>query len=132
MSEENVEAIRRVYERWREGDLRADDDLLDPLILFVVSPEFPDTGTYLGLEALADYTRALLESWTSLTIEAEAFTDAGNTIVASVLQSGVGAGSGAATEFRFFHVWTFRGRKVIRVESFRERVDALEVAGLSE
>jgi hypothetical protein len=33
---------------------------------------------------------------------------------------------------RYFQVWSFRGDKVIRLESFRERVDALEAAGLRE
>ena len=50
MSEENVDAIRGVYERWSEGDFRAGADLFDPLILFVMRPEFPDAGTYLGPE----------------------------------------------------------------------------------
>jgi hypothetical protein len=33
---------------------------------------------------------------------------------------------------RYFTVWSSRGNKVIRIESFRERDEALEAAGLSE
>jgi hypothetical protein len=33
---------------------------------------------------------------------------------------------------RYFTLWTFRGRKVIRIESFPERAQALEAAGLRE
>jgi hypothetical protein len=29
-------------------------------------------------------------------------------------------------------LWTFRGRKVIRIESFRQRADALDAAGLRD
>ena len=50
----------------------------------------------------------------------------------AVLQRGVGDGSGLATEFRYFQVWSFRGRKVIRLENFRERAEALEAVGLGE
>ncbi len=50
----------------------------------------------------------------------------------AVCQRGVGSGSGAPTEFRYFHVWSFRGRKVIRLESVRERSEAFEVVGLGE
>ena len=32
----------------------------------------------------------------------------------------------------FFTLWTLRGGKVIRIESFRERAEALEAAGLRE
>ena len=130
MSQENVETIRSVYERWAEGDFRADVDLLDPLVVFVMRPEFPDAGTYLGLERVAEYTRGFLEPWTHITIVAEEITGAGDSVVVAVRQSGVGSGSGAATEFRYFHVWSFRGSRVIRLENFRERAEAFEAVGL--
>jgi ketosteroid isomerase-like protein len=86
MSQQNVEVVRNVYERWSQGDFRAGVDVVDPLILFVLRPEFPDAGTYLGLERLAEYTRGLLEPWTRFTIEAEELADAGDSVVAAVLQ----------------------------------------------
>jgi hypothetical protein len=50
----------------------------------------------------------------------------------AVRQRGTGDSSGAATEMRYFTLWSFRGRKVIRFENVRERADALEAAGLSD
>ena len=35
MSEENVEVLRAVYERWGEGDFRSSTDVFDPLVVFV-------------------------------------------------------------------------------------------------
>jgi ketosteroid isomerase-like protein len=132
MSQENVESIRGVYARWSRGDFRASVDLLDPLVLFVLRPEFPDAGTYLGLQRLGEYTRDFLDPWTRLTIEAEEITDAGDSVVVAIVQRGVGDGSGAPTELRYFHVWSFRGRKVIRLECIRQRAEALEAVGLQE
>jgi ketosteroid isomerase-like protein len=132
MPQENVEAVRAVYERWSEGDFRSSVDVFDPLVVFVMRPEFPDAGAYLGTEGLAEYTRSFLEPWVRLTIEAEEITDAGDSVIVAVRQRGVGAESGAATEFGYFHLWTFRGGKVIRLESIRERPDALEAAGLRQ
>ena len=132
MSQENVQVVRSVYERWSQGDFRGGLDVLDPLVLFVLPPEFPDAGTYLGVERLAEYTRGLLEPWTRFTIEAEEIADAGDSVVVAVLQRGVGDESGAATEFRYFQVWSFRGPKVIRLENIRERAEALEAAGLRD
>jgi len=40
--------------------------------------------------------------------------------------------SGVPVELRYFTVWSFRGNKLIRIENFRERGEALEAAGLSE
>ena len=131
MSEESVEIVRSIYERWGEGDFRADPDLLDPHIVFIMLAGFPDSGIYVGTDQLADYTRGFLESWTHIVIEMEELLPAGDSVVATVLQQGAGDASGAETEFRYFQVWTLRGGKVIRLENFRERDDALEAAGLT-
>jgi len=132
MSQENVEAIRRIYDGWAGGDFEASVDVLDPHVVLVMSPEFPDSGTYLGLEGVAEYTRGFLEPWSRITIEGEEFAAAGDSVIVAVRQAGTGTGSGAATEFRYFHVWSFRGAKVIRLETFRDRAAAFEAAGLSE
>jgi ketosteroid isomerase-like protein len=129
MTDEHVDALREVYARWGQGDFSASLEVADPLILFVIGTDFPDAGTYLGFEGLRKYTRGFLEPWTSITIEAEEITPAGDSVVVGVLQRGVGGESGAATEFRYFHVWSFRGPKAIRLENFRERAEAFEAVG---
>ena len=130
MSEGTVEAVRSIYADWSEGDFQSRPELLDPLVLFVMGEGLPDTGQYLGVGQLAKYMRGFLEPWARLTIEAEEIIRAGDSLFAAVVQRGVGEGSGAATELRYFHVWTFRGGRVIRLETFRERADALAAAGL--
>jgi ketosteroid isomerase-like protein len=132
MSQENVEAVRGVYARWNNGDFQASLDLFDPLALLVLRPGFPEAGAYLGVEEIAEYTREFLEPWTRIAIEAAEITDAGESVIAAVRQHGVGGTSGAATEFRYYQVWSFRGRKVIRLENFRKRSEILEAMGLSE
>jgi ketosteroid isomerase-like protein len=97
-----------------------------------LSREFPDAGTYLGIDEIARYTRGFLEPWEHVTIEAEDLTAAGDSVLAAVRQRGTGNTSGAATEMRYFMLWSFRGGKVIRVENFRERNEALEAAGLTQ
>lgn len=130
MPEEHVDALREVYARWSRGDFSASLDVADPLILFVLGPEFPDAGSYLGIEGLREYTRGFLEPWSRITIEAEEVTPAGDSVVVAVLQRGVGDESGITTELRYFQVWSFRGPRAIRLENFRERAEALEAVGL--
>ena len=108
-------------------------EVLDPLVLFVHPPPLPEPGTYLGAEQVGEFMRGFLESWSPLTIEAEDITEADSgTVVATVLQSGIGSGSGAKTDLRYSQVWSFRGGKVIRLENFREHAEALKAAGLRE
>ena len=126
-----AETVRGIYDRWREGDFRTADERFDPLFLLVMRPEFPESGTYLGLERLAEYMRGFLEPWSRITIEAEELIEAGDSIVAAVCQRGAGTSSGAVTEFRYFQVWTFRGPVAIRLETVREREDALALVGLT-
>ena len=116
-----MEAVRGVYERWEKGDFSGSVDLFDPAVEFVIRPGFPDAGTYAGIAGIVGYMRGFLEPWDRITIEAVELEDAGDTVIATVLQSGVGTGSGVATELRYFQAWTFSNGKVVRLENFRKR-----------
>ena len=129
--EENIATIRGVYDRWSVGDF-SDTEFFDPLVVFVMRPQFPDAGTYLGLERVAEYMRGFLEPWERITISMEEIYGAGDSVVAKIHQQGAGGASGAVTDFRYFQVWSFRGGKVIRFETVRERGEAMELAGLRE
>jgi ketosteroid isomerase-like protein len=136
MSENRGEVVRAVYQRFNEGDLRASADLLDAHAVLVLGggawgPEVPEDGIYVGAEAIAAYTRDfLLKPWAEFAMRAEDIIEAGDSVVVTVLQSGVGRTSGVPAELRYFTIWSFRGPKVIRIESFRERREAFKAAGL--
>ena len=132
MSRPNVEAVRAAYEAWSRGDFGAKLDLLDPDIVFVVRPEFPDAGTYVGLAELGRYMRSFLEPWVRLTIHAEEIIEVGERIVAAVCQRATGEESGIPGELRYFQVWSFSGGKVVRIENVRDRAEALAVASVVE
>ena len=129
MSRENVEFLRAVYAEWGRGNFSAGVDRYDPEAVLVQGEGFPEAGTYQGLEGFADYMHTFLDAWEKVTIEAEELIDAGDSVVAAVLQVGVGKGSGASTDFRYFQVWTFREGKVIRLEVIRNRDSAFAAAG---
>jgi ketosteroid isomerase-like protein len=132
MSQEHLEAVRSVYDEWGRGNFTGSHNIYDPLAVLVQGEGFPDRGPHLGIDSIRKYMREFLEPWERITIQAEELIEAGDSIVASIVQRGTGQGSGAATEFRYFHVWTFRGDKVIRLETMRERAEALAATGLAE
>lgn len=131
MSQEHLDAVRAVYDAWGRGDFQGGPNVYDPLAVLVQGEGFPDKGAHLGIEGIRKYTRGFLEAWERITIEAEELIEAGDSVIAAVVQRGVGQGSGAPAEFRYFHVWTFRGDRVIRLETVRERAQALALTGLS-
>jgi ketosteroid isomerase-like protein len=126
MSQEKVEIVRQIYERWGRGDFRAGAELYDPYVLLVLRPEFPDAGAYCGLDEVRKYMREdFLADWEGAVIAGEEFLDAGDSVVVRVHQQATGAESRVPVAMRYYQVWTFRGRSVIRIESISERAEAL-------
>ena len=132
MSQDKVEIVRRVYERFGEGGFRASVDLLDPHIVFLLMADAPEPEVYVGVEAVAEATRQLFDTWADYTLTAEGFIPAGDGVIVSVRQQGVARISGVPSDEHYFTVWSFRGPKVIRIETYPERAQALKAAGLSE
>jgi ketosteroid isomerase-like protein len=132
MSESTVEIVRQIYERWGRGDFRAGVELFDPYVQLVLRPEFPESGVHCGPDDIRKYMREFLADLEGAVIVGEEFLDAGDTVVVRVNQQATGAGSGAPVGMRYYQVWSFRGRSVIRIESVRERAEALEAAGLRD
>lgn len=124
--------MRRIYERWAQGDFSAGTDLYDPHVVLVLRPEFPESGPHFGRDAIRKYMREdFLRDFAGATISGEEFLEAGDSVVVRVDQRASGPRSGAAVRMRYFQVWTFRGDSVVRIESIMERADALQVAGLT-
>jgi ketosteroid isomerase-like protein len=133
MSQGNVEIVRQIYGRWERGDFRAGQEIYDPYVLLVLRPEFPEAGAYCGPNEIRKYMREdFLADFADASIAGEEFIDAGDSVIVRVNQQATGPESGVPVGMRYYQVWTFRGSLVIRIESIRERADALQAAGLSE
>ena len=132
MSQDNVEIVRGVYERWGRGDFRAGTELFDPWVVLVLGKELPDAGAYLGPEGINKYMRGFLEGWNDAVIEGEEFIAAGDSVVVRVHQQATGKQSGTPVAMRYYQVWTFRGGAVIRLESVKGRGEAIRAVGLGE
>ena len=133
MSRDNVDALRAVYEQWGAGNFRAGGELWDRRVVFVPAADLVGSREHHGPEGIIEFMSDFLRQWATYTIAADELIEAGDSVVVTTRQRGVGRASGLAADVpQQFHVWTFRGRKVIRFEAFQERSDALEAVGLSE
>jgi ketosteroid isomerase-like protein len=145
MSEETVELVRRSFEeacRVKDPSGRR-LDVLDPESLDVIydsydpdievheDPSFPETGVYRGIEAVRRYFAQFTESFDEFIFEANDFIDLGedNVLVLFHLRMR-GKGSGATVEASPGWILTVRGGKVVRIEAYVDRAQALAVAGL--
>ena len=116
MPPDNVETLRAVYARWEQGDFTASLPLFGEDSTLAVDLGIPDGGNYEGTEGVRDYMARFLDAWESLSIAAESYEPAGDTVLVKVRQSGVGRGSGVPVETRYFQRWTFRDGLVTRLE----------------
>ncbi len=144
MSEENVEIVRRGYEPLVESLNRGDVegpgaaaflDWLDPEIEWRGPREFPDLAEpRFGHAGVRDYLRVLFEALEDYRMMPEEFIDAGgDQVLVFSREGGRGRGSGAEVVTQpTAHLWTIRSGKAVRLQSYWERAQALEAAGLSE
>ena len=132
MSEKNVETVRRVYEGV-SARLEVPRELFDPDYEFDNTELWPDIAGVLRFDAAQDTMREYWETFDAYRVEIEEVihSDAEH-VVTSVHDGGRLRGSDSVVRAHFFHVWTFRGGKVVRFSGHFDRNRALEAAGLSE
>ena len=93
----------------------------------------PDLDSvYVGRDAVIKASRHYWGTWADYHVEPEELLDAGPSVVVILRERGRGKSSGAPFDRQNPQVWTFRGDRIIRWDSFETRAEALEAAGLSE
>ena len=131
MSQENVELLRAVYERWRLGDLWT-PEVFDPDVEVVWAADIPDAGTHHGLAELEQDSRRWLSAWDALRVQAEEYIDLGERVLVLITISGRGKDSNIEVEGKYAHVWTIRDGKATRFAGYTDWDKARKSVGLSE
>lgn len=132
MSEEHIEIVRSMTNEWAKGHFAAGANDLDAEVQFIVRPDFPSSISCVGPAEVARYMVGFLEEWTHYSIRAAELRSYGDTVLASIVQRGAGRASGVLTEQRSFMLFTFRGDRIIRIESILREADALAAVSASE
>ena len=135
MSEENVEVVRRAYERWNQGDFgwtETEISLFAPGFEYVPAPLVGLTETIQGLEGFMRFLEQFWEDFDEAHAEPQELIESGDSVLAVITFSGQGRQSGVEVNMEVFQLWTFRDGKVVRGQGFFEREEALEAVGLSD
>jgi ketosteroid isomerase-like protein len=132
MSQENVEIVRRGYERFNAGDIQGFLDLCDRGFEFHALQEFPGSDVFVGHDAVHGWWAQVYDAFDDLRFDADEFIDTGDQVVVPTTGTGRGTSSGASVEMHFSNVWTLSDRKLISCISYDHHAEALEAAGLSE
>ena len=120
------EALSAAFEQFAQGDFRSATRLYDPAVEWVEHRGVPGGGEFGGFDQVRQGFRGWLSSWERYRLELIELLDRGDGYFAAVRGSGRGAMSGAYAEDLFFQVWTFRDGRIVRIENFAERDEALQ------
>ena len=131
MSRENVEIVKNIFSSFDSGnpkDLRAMlpaavEQLCDPEIEFVETPERVDARTYRGHEGVLTAFNAWLDQWDQYNAEPESVEDHGDDVFAVAREEGRGH-SGATASARLYMIFSFRDGKLIRYREFYDEAAA--------
>jgi ketosteroid isomerase-like protein len=122
MSHENVEIVRRFLAL----DLDEALTYADPGIVWNPIEE----SSAQGHEAVRASSVGWKSEWDDYELIPEEFADMGDCVIATVRLRGRGRGSGIEIDARFSDVYTLRDGKIVRMDQFTERSEALEAAAL--
>lgn len=131
MSQQNVEVLRAVYQRWAGGDFWT-SEVFDPDIEIVWAADMPDVGTYHGLAGLERSVREWFSAWETVRMKAEEIVDIGDRVLVLLTAYGRGRGSTIETEAKYGHLWTMRGGIATRLEGYLDWDSARTSAGIEE
>jgi ketosteroid isomerase-like protein len=132
MSRENVEVAREAFDAWERGDLTA---MLRPLADNVVSRRvtpLPNPDTHRGPEGVLEMFIDWIEAYDDFESWADEFIDAGESVVVRVPQRVRFADGTRTVEETFWFRLVFAGGKIIRLEVYADREQALTAVGPSE
>ena len=90
MSDDKADLIRRGYEAWSRGDVKALCRLVDPDFRWEEPPEMVGASGGTGEEQFARHVRSLSEVWAELEWEPEEPTVIGDVVLVAVLAKGRG------------------------------------------
>ena len=130
MSRENVATIRALYGDWLRGDMAL--DRMDPEISMFEADTIPGAASAVGIDAVRRYMESFARYWEEIRFEPTEFVDAGDQVVVVARLMGRGKGSGVDVEREWAYVWTVSAGKVVRMDGYASRAEALKAVGLEK
>jgi ketosteroid isomerase-like protein len=108
-------------------------DFYDEQLEIRMPADYPEGEQVLvGRGGMAEVIALLRDSWTTWRFEAERVIDAGHCVVVLIKVVAEGGASGLAAVQETAHVWKARDGRLLSIQIYRDRAQALEAVGLSD
>ena len=130
MSQENVALVRRFYEAGVERRLKELRWAFAPDFVLREERSMPEAEAFYGPEAMEQWSLKWAAEFDYTYIPRE-IHDAGDRVLVEAVVHVRGKQSGVETESIYYLVWTLRDGRFSSVDTYRERTEAFEAAGLA-
>jgi ketosteroid isomerase-like protein len=110
------EVVRRAYDALQRRDLVALEELADPDLEMDLSERVLNPATYRGGEGLLRFLGEVDELWASMDIAVEHVIEHGDELLAVLMVTLKGRGSGVEMESRIAQRWTLREGRLLRMK----------------
>ena len=128
MSQAHVALIEQSWRTWEETGEPAWDLLDDEVATH--DHDIMDAGEYRGRKGVERWLQDWGAAWAEFSIEPEEFIDAGERVVAVVRMRASGRDSSAPVERQDAIVYEIRGGKILRLDYYNNRQQALASVGM--
>ena len=127
MTPERAEVVREFFDAVESEDYAPALRMLDPSVMWLPT----EGGRYEGIDGVAEAFAAWMEPWAEHQLVTEEVTPLGDDHVLATLHIVArGRHSGVEIDQRFFHLYTVREGKIIRMVEYVHRDEAVRAAGV--
>ena len=138
MSQENIEAVRRLFAAFQRVDVgnverRLDEvrEVVDPEVEWIAPPHsLLASEEYRGYDGVRRFWTQFLSAWDEYRVQVDELIDAGDQVVAVMRLSG--RTNELEVDEARSSLLTLRDGRIVRIEPFASKDDALEAARLSD
>jgi ketosteroid isomerase-like protein len=132
MSQENVEVVERLYGAFNRRDMTGLLESLDPEVEWVPVLAVLDGRVYHGHDAVRSWVEELGSDWEFFEVSYDEMRDLGDQVLVLGHWRARGRASGGESEQPGAWLYEIKAGKVVRLQTFTNRDEALEAVGLSE
>ena len=127
-AQQNLEIARLAVERWNANDLEGVLELYAQDAVMLSGPDWPEQGSWEGIEALRRNFEEWRDVWESSVMEVEGLESVGERVVGTGAWNTRGRVSGVDGSMPFAILLAFRGGKIASHEWFADSEVALAAA----
>jgi ketosteroid isomerase-like protein len=133
MSQENVEIVRQFAGHWQRQEWDALADFADPSVEQHGTVGGIEEGRIVrGIDAIGRDYEAVESTWDEHRVEPQELIDAGDQVVLFLREFQRGKGSGIELVVDTAVVFDLRDERIVRIQGYMDRSQALEAVGLEE